>query len=810
MTLQNALQKTGELSAKHPYKILFLTLILLVIAGFGASQIQMEMGMDLYIDEDSQTMQAWNEIREDFNKGNVMFVMLQTNQTDLYEPENAQYIANIYEQYYEELKHGDIDAVSLVTSFSHPIKAGPGGGQIPQTKEEIVHSMNFSFNQHRSNMAIIANLHPDIQQTQEYQQVTQALQNEEFPVAGDGTQIFTNASTALFMIQYGNLDIEQETRLAGLLPISQHEVMLDKVKNITESQALPAGATITYTGTPVFENAAFGLMLPEMIQLFTIAFAIIFLTVFLLMRTRLDLKRNITLPIITSLIAVIIMVGMMGFLNYNFNAIMLGVLPIALGLSIDYSLQIHSRFLEEKDNGLNNIRAAGQSTRHVGRALLIAMTTTAIGLGALLISQVPPVRQFALTAIIAIVGSMVLSITLLPALLSLASKKTHKTPTYTMEDKTRTYLSLLEGKFSYVLLIGIVLIVLGAIAAPSVQTTNDMLDYWPNIQEKDDIDMLKNSLPAPNILYLIAETEDAYTYENFEEIQRFQQNLEQQEHILTVMSAPRAMVIHNSRPPVESMTEDALPSREDFAAGLQRAADTDSPPQLGLQPEDHPNRVIVQLFVEDIEGDTERQVIDSINRVAQQELPNQETRLTGELVLNRNVIENVTSGLLPMTVLSFVLGLVFLSFAIRSIKDATIIIASVAVSTVLMLTGAMYVFGIPWNPLTVTISAIILGIGIDYGVHVFERYKEELGKGASVKNAIFEGLAKKSRPILASGITTLLGFGVLAISDFPVLSNFGYAIVLSMAIVLLTTFTLLPATILAIDGLKKKKKRIKA
>jgi len=140
----------------------------------------------------------------------------------------------------------------------------------------------------------------------------------------------------------------------------------------------------------------------------------------------------------------------------------------------------------------------------------------------------------------------------------------------------------------------------------------------------------------------------------------------------------------------------------------------------------------------------------------------------------------------------------------KSLRDSTVIIGSVAVSTVLMLTGAMYIFNIPWNPLTVTISAIILGIGIDYGVHIHERFKEEKMKGLDTKNAVRTSLSQKSRPILASGITTLLGFGVLAISGFPVLANFGYAIILAMSLVILTTFTLLPATIMAEDKIRNQ------
>jgi len=362
--INDSLEKLGHYSASNPVKIFAAVFSLLIVAGLGASQVQMEMGMDLYIDEDSQTMSDWNEIQEDFNKGNVMFVMLENEEEDFYRPENAEMISNLYQEYYSELKHGDIEAVSLVTSFSHPIKAGPGGGEIPETEDEVVHSMNFSFNQQRSNMGVIANLHPDIQETAEYQRVSEELSNSDYPVSAEGDEMFRDADTAMFMIQYGELEIpeDREDKLGGLLPVTEDEIMEEKVREITESAELPEGSEVTYTGTPVFEEAAFGLMLPEMIKLFSLAFGIILLTVMILMRGRLDAQRNIALPLGTSLAAVTIMIGLMGFLGFNFNAIMLGVLPIALGLSIDYSLQIHSRYLEERQKNASKIEAAQKST----------------------------------------------------------------------------------------------------------------------------------------------------------------------------------------------------------------------------------------------------------------------------------------------------------------------------------------------------------------------------------------------------------------------------------------------------------------
>jgi len=140
---------------------------------------------------------------------------------------------------------------------------------------------------------------------------------------------------------------------------------------------------------------------------------------------------------------------------------------------------------------------------------------------------------------------------------------------------------------------------------------------------------------------------------------------------------------------------------------------------------------------------------------------------------------------------------VFLALALRSVRESVLLVVSVAVSAVMLISMAMYVLGIPWNPLTVATGSIALGAGITYGIHVHERFKEELVvSGSTPTAAMREAMVRKSRPVIGSGTTTLFGFGALGISDFPVLANFGIAVALAMTFALVTSFLFLPASAL--------------
>ncbi|MFO7832529.1 MAG: MMPL family transporter, partial [Halohasta sp.] len=329
---------------------------------------------------------------------------------------------------------------------------------------------------------------------------------------------------------------------------------------------------------------------------------------------------------------------------------------------------------------------------------------------------------------------------------------------------------------------------------------SDMLDYWPDIEERQDIRALEDDVPTPNVLYVIVETDDAYTHGTFTDQQAFQHELESHEHIVTTMSTPRAMEIGETGIPAAGPASDTMTEAgEPFETHLDLRTRVDRPPQLGLTPADHPDRLIVQVFVEDIEGETERTVIDYVDDTADTALPaGYETRVTGQMVLNRNVIENVTSGLTRTTLVSFGFGALFLGLVLRSGRESVILVGSVAGSAFALTAGGMYLLGVPWNPLTVTTASIVLGVGITYGIHIYERFREEVTHGQPPELAIRTAIVRKARPVVGSGATTMLGFGVLTLSEFPVLSNFGIAVALGMGMALLTAFVVMPAVVVAL------------
>jgi hydrophobe/amphiphile efflux-3 (HAE3) family protein len=733
-------------------------LVVAVIAGgVAATGLQMSMGMSLYVDDDSQAAEDWATIKEDHDVGNAVFVVVESN--TLYDPESVRAIDRLDNRY------GGISDVSSVTSLADVVRLG-ASGSIPDTEDGV----------------------------------QRAIERVRGQPGGDQLvdQVVPKAGTTVIVAQYGEVD---RFNRGAFLPTRGSDVINSEVHRQTDLADLPPGTSATITGQPVFENAAFGLMLPEMITLFAGAFALVFAVVYLVMRGRLARGREVAMPLSVAMLSLVYMAGAMGVLGYSFNAIMLGVMPVALGLGIDYSLQIQTRYAEAREDGQSPVDAAGTASRTTGRALLIAMGTTVVGLGSLLVSPVPPVQQFGITSAIAVLSSMLMSVTLLPALLVKFDAGPPRDASETEGDRVERVFNRLTdrvttGRPIITLLFAVLIVSGGAYAYPQVEPRQEMMDFWPqDLEAKNDLDRLSDTVDSPKRIYVLVETDQAYTPQTFRDVAEFQRLMLENSQVNGVQSAVTAVSLANDGriPETETELDTAL------------AAQTGDGPVAIEDPDRHPSRLVLTFAVDDVEGEATRTLIEEFEGNAELTLRTAEdVRVTGKPVLNRVVIENVTAGLTPMTLLSFALGGSFLALTFRSVRVSAVLVGSVAGTAALAVAGLMYVLSIPWNPLTITMSSIALGVGVDYGVHVFERYEYEVERGASDRTAARTAVAKLARPVLGSSLTTVFGFGILTVSRFPVLANFGLVTVFAIGLALAGAFLVLPASLVLVPGLVRE------
>jgi predicted RND superfamily exporter protein len=119
---------------------------------------------------------------------------------------------------------------------------------------------------------------------------------------------------------------------------------------------------------------------------------------------------------------------------------------------------------------------------------------------------------------------------------------------------------------------------------------------------------------------------------------------------------------------------------------------------------------------------------------------------------------------------------------------------------VLLATGwsALVVFAIrvPLNPMSVTLSALVIAVSTEFSVLLSERLREERSAGRSLSEALRLTYARTGAAVAASGVTAIVGFGVLILSDINMLRDFGVVTLIDLSVSLVGVLVALPAALL--------------
>jgi predicted RND superfamily exporter protein len=96
-------------------------------------------------------------------------------------------------------------------------------------------------------------------------------------------------------------------------------------------------------------------------------------------------------------------------------------------------------------------------------------------------------------------------------------------------------------------------------------------------------------------------------------------------------------------------------------------------------------------------------------------------------------------------------------------------------------------FGIEFNFLNIMVLPMIIGIGIDDGVHFTNTFRW------SDSHGLQKGLFQTSRAVVLTSLTTMVGFGSISLSHYPGLKSMGYVAVIGIVACLLASIIVLPA-----------------
>jgi len=196
--------------------------------------------------------------------------------------------------------------------------------------------------------------------------------------------------------------------------------------------------------------------------------------------------------------------------------------------------------------------------------------------------------------------------------------------------------------------------------------------------------------------------------------------------------------------------------------------------------------------------------LQSMASLVEQSQVDLEVRVIGDELVNEAITDATAESIPLLMSVAFGSVIVILIIIYRSIVDTLLNLISL-VFAVVWVFGLGVILGFGFNPAITAVPVLIIGLGIDYGIHLTSRYREELRGGRSVKDALTRTEASVGFAIFLTTITTLVGFMSNIGSNVSSIQQFGILAASGIVSAFFLMVTLVPATKAILDGRKEKK-----
>jgi hopanoid biosynthesis associated RND transporter like protein HpnN len=169
---------------------------------------------------------------------------------------------------------------------------------------------------------------------------------------------------------------------------------------------------------------------------------------------------------------------------------------------------------------------------------------------------------------------------------------------------------------------------------------------------------------------------------------------------------------------------------------------------------------------------------------------------TGFPLVFHKMSRRITSGFYRAVAVGALLVALVLLIDFRNFREALLAMLPLGMGVVWMI-GAMRILQIPFNFANLVAVPLIIGIGIDNGVHVIHRIRLEGRSGMSVV------LRHTGRAIVIASLTTMIGFGSLALASHRGLASLGLVLLLGVGACLITSTVVLPNLLVVLGQVER-------
>jgi len=499
--------------------------------------------------------------------------------------------------------------------------------------------------------------------------------------------------------------------------------------------------------------------------------------------------------------------GVTGWIGAMMNA---GTAPapiMILTLSIAHCVHIMITMTQRIADGEKQNDALISSIKTNAKPIVVTSLTTAIGFLSLNFSDAPPFRQLGNTVAFGVVIGCLLSLTLLPAILS--KVKIHASGR--VDTATRMSQKIADAVIRHykkiIVLFGALMVLISTGIFKIVLDDNFLTYFSDRYDIRNDTDFIQERLSGLNVIeysFTAGEAGDVAEPDYLRDLDNFVTWVKSQPGVTNANAMTYFLKDINRYMNGGDKSEEKLPETRELAAQYLLLYENSQTAGQGLisqiNSDKSSSRVVV--FIEDVTSGELREFNAKTEQWIADNLPHRITRGSGVSIVFAYISERNIKAMLYGSLSALFLISLILILAFRSINIGVISLIPNLVPAVMALGIWGYLNGSVGLSIAVVV-AVTLGIVVDDTVHFLSKYLHARRiLNFSTEDSIRFTFETVGVALFTTTVSLALGFLVLFSSGFQVTSEMGILSAVTIVIAFIIDFLFLPSLLLTINGVK--------
>ncbi len=585
--------------------------------------------------------------------------------------------------------------------------------------------------------------------------------------------------------------------------------------------------------------------LDEMVWLFLISIAVVVAVLALAFRSFM----MVAAPLLSLTAALIWTYGTITLMGMRFSILEVAVAPVVLGLGIDYSIHLQRGYEKARKIKKTAAEAWVESFSSLRMALTLAVITTVFAFLSNSFSPLPPLRTFGITLALGVVSAFIASTVTVGATHIVAERGVGNNIGGGLQlEKTASSVTEFQRKNAVWVMLAVAALTTGSVvvAVMELDTSFELTDFLSEdemevMQVRQDIYDSYEAAAWKSVDIIIEPSEGSSSLANERDILRGLDFLDTRISGIPEVVNPSSTT--SDRPSYDGLypiLRDAVENDQSFGETYHLGIFEGELDITDGFEEGDITAAIASLLNNDSTGDALRGAswservsghvaltedrsgllylkmsIDVVARNSEDsarvsEIFKHQASLiedgdglidcrayaTGDVVMIDGILAGLVVSQIESTGISLLVSIMVLFLLTRRLGQSLVVILPVGLAGAWVV-GSMATLGLNWNVLTIMITALTIGLGIDYSIHVWRSFETNREKGMGVWKAMRDMYATTGTALLMSAGTTICGFLVLMLSPIPVIRDFGVVSSISVAFSFILALIVLPVLLAA-------------